>query len=89
MEDKDPLAELDESTRRYRRTEKAHEQSRNDVIAKVVAALQAGRRPTDVVRRSPFTDAYVRRIAREHGVKPDERYVRTVGSGQKKPEDEG
>lgn len=68
MDAKDPLDELEESTRRYRRTEKAHEQSRDDVIAKVVAALKADKRPTDVVKRSPFTDAYVRRIAREHGI---------------------
>jgi hypothetical protein len=68
MADRDPLDKLDESTRRYRRTEKAHEQSRDEVIADVVAALRAGERPTDVVRRSPFTDAYVRRIARDHGI---------------------
>jgi hypothetical protein len=63
-----PLDRLDETSRRYRRTERAHEQSRDAVIAAVVAALQAGERPTDVVRHSPFTDAYVRRIARQHGI---------------------
>ncbi|NJP24502.1 hypothetical protein FLW53_09810 [Microbispora sp. SCL1-1] len=66
----DLLAAIDESTRRYRETEKAHEASRQAVIACVIAALKGGERPTDVVRHSPFTDAYVRRIARRKGVAP-------------------
>lgn len=36
----------------------------------VVAALQAGARPTDVAEHSPFTDTYVRRIARQNGLAP-------------------
>ncbi|MBG0818189.1 hypothetical protein [Planomonospora sp. ID82291] len=64
----DPLDALDASTRRYRETEAEHEKSRTAVIADVVAALKAGQRPTDVVKHSPFTDAYVRRLAREHGI---------------------
>lgn len=71
--DSNPLSALEESTRRYRRTEKAHEQARDDVITAVVAALKAGERPTDVVARSPFTDAYVRRLARENGIAPARR----------------
>jgi len=67
--EKDPLDVIAESTRRYRRTEKAHEEARGAVVAAVVAALRAGKRPTDVVEHSPFTSAYVRRIAREHGIK--------------------
>ena len=65
-----PLAGLDASTRRYRKTEAAHEQSRDEVIAVVVAALRAGVRPTDVVAHSPFTAAYVRKIARDNGIEP-------------------
>lgn len=68
--EKDPLEALDESTRRWRETEQAHEESRKVLVADVVAALRAGKRPTDVVAHSPFTDAYVRRIARDHGVEP-------------------
>lgn len=79
MDERDPLDELEESTRRYRRTEKAHDQSRDDVIAKVVAALKADKRPTDVVKRSPFTDAYVRRIAREHGIEAKPRRKESDG----------
>jgi len=62
------LEALDASTRRYRETEAAHEESRQAVIADVLAALRAGERPTDVVARSPFTDAYVRKLARENGI---------------------
>jgi len=68
-----PLDALDNSTRRYRETEAAHEESRQAVIADVVAALRAGERPTDVVARSPFTDAYVRRLARENGIEAKSR----------------
>ena len=66
----DPLTALDTSTSRYRTTEAAHEQARQDVLADVVAALRAGERPTDVVDRSPFTAAYIRKVAREHGIEP-------------------
>lgn len=79
MAHKDPLGALDESTRRYRETEKAHEEARDAVIADVVAALKAGKRPTDVVEHSPFTAAHVRKIARDNGIEPAPR-----GGGPKK-----
>lgn len=68
MDDMDALDALVESTRRYRETERAHEQARGELIRCIVAALRAGKRPTDVAARSPFTDAYVRRVARENGI---------------------
>lgn len=77
----DELEALDEATRRYRRTEAAHAKSRDAAIAAVVAALHAGKRPTDVAARSPFTPAYVRRIAREHGIEPEERYKKWQADG--------
>ncbi|GAA2046726.1 hypothetical protein [Nocardiopsis rhodophaea] len=64
------LQALDDSTRQYRHTEAAHEKSRGASIAHVVTALRAGARPTDVVNRSPFSPAYVRKLAREHGIEP-------------------
>jgi hypothetical protein len=70
MDVEQALAELDATTRRYRRTEKAHDESRQAALAAVVAALKAGARPTEVTERSPFTDTYVRRIARENGIGP-------------------
>ena len=65
-----------DATRRYRQTEKVHERAREDVIAVVVKALEAGERPTDVTAWSPFTAAYVRKIAREHGIGAPERAER-------------
>ncbi|MFD9247662.1 MULTISPECIES: hypothetical protein [unclassified Streptomyces] len=61
---------LDQATQRYRETEEAHDQARKAAIAAVIAALKNGMRPTDVTERSPFTAAYVRRIARENGIEP-------------------
>ena len=41
---------------------------RNDHIAAVIAALKAGKRPTDVARWSPFSAAYLRKVVRLQGV---------------------
>jgi len=57
-----------DAARRYQKTEQAHERAREELVAVVVKALEAGERPTDVTSWSPFTAAYVRRIAREHGI---------------------
>ena len=57
-----------EATRRYRQTEKAHEDAREGVVAAVLKALEAGERPTDVTAWSPFTATYVRKIARANGI---------------------
>ncbi|MBF8192571.1 hypothetical protein ITP53_44205 [Nonomuraea sp. K274] len=70
MADRDPITALDDSTRRYRETEQAHEDARQAVIADALAALRAGKRPTDVVEHSPFTAAYVRKLARDNGIEP-------------------
>lgn len=70
MAENDPIAALDTSTRRYRETEQAHEKARQAVIADALAALRAGQRPTDVVEHSPFTAAYVRKLARDNGIEP-------------------
>lgn len=70
MAHKDPLDALDESTRRYRETEAAHEEARQAVVDDVLTALRAGKRPTDVVEHSPFTAAHVRKIARDNGIEP-------------------
>ncbi len=72
----DPMDELDEATRRYKATDAAHKESREAAIQAVVKALRSGAKPTPVANRSPFTPAYVRRVAREHGIEPDERYIR-------------
>ncbi len=62
------LEAVEGDTRRYRQTEAAHEKSRQAVTASVLAALRAGERPTDVAAKSPFTETYVRKLARENGI---------------------
>ena len=62
-----------DATRRYQQTEKAHERAREEVISAVVQALEAGERPTDVTSWSPFTAAYVRKLARGHGIEAPDR----------------
>jgi hypothetical protein len=58
------------ATRRYQRTEATHEDARREAINAVIAALRAGIGPTEVERLSPFTGAYIRKVARENGVPP-------------------
>jgi hypothetical protein len=62
------LEAVEQATSQYRRTEQAHEDSRGAVTAAVLAALRAGQRPTDVAAKSPFTETYVRRLARDNGI---------------------
>jgi hypothetical protein len=62
------LEAVERDTRRYHETEAAHEESREAITASVLAALRAGERPTDVAAKSPFTEVYVRKLARKHGI---------------------
>jgi hypothetical protein len=64
----EPIEELEAATAAYRQTEAAHEESRKRVTGAVLAALRAGERPTDVAAKSPFTETYVRKTARENGI---------------------
>ena len=66
----DPRRDLAEATRRYERTEVAHEEARQAAIDAVIAALRAGIGPAEVERLSPFTGAYIRKLARERGIPP-------------------
>lgn len=66
----DAREQLSAATKRYRRTEAAHETAREAVIMAVVAALRGGLSPTDVERLSPFSGAYIRKLAREHAIPP-------------------
>ena len=66
----DVRAELAAATRRYRKTEADHEEARRGAIAAALAALRAGVGPAEVERLSPFTGAYLRRLAREEGIPP-------------------
>jgi hypothetical protein len=64
------LEAIERDTRRYRDTDAAHEESRKAVTASVLAALRAGAKPTAVAAASPFSEIYVRKLARENGI-PD------------------
>jgi hypothetical protein len=64
----DDLEALDRATRRYHATEAAHEAARQESVAAVLRSLRRGRKPAVVVARSPFKDAHVRRLARDHGI---------------------
>jgi hypothetical protein len=66
----DPRQALGRASEQYRETERRHEQARQTVIDAVVVALRAGVPPVEVVALSPFSPAYVRALAREHGVPP-------------------
>jgi hypothetical protein len=66
----DPMTKLDQATEQYRETKDAFEEARTEAVMAVVDALRAGERPTDVTEHSPFTPAYVRRVARENGIEP-------------------
>lgn len=64
----DSMTKLDQATSQYREAKKAYEEARDAAADAVAEALRAGERPTDVTERSPFTAAYVRRIARDKGI---------------------
>lgn len=78
----DPRAQLTAATRRYRTTEADHEQARQAAISAVIAALRASIGPAEVARLSPFTPAYVRKIARDNGIPPAAPGPKRRDSGQ-------
>jgi hypothetical protein len=57
------MAAVDRDTSRYNDTGQAHDQARAALTGSVVAAVRAGARPALVAARSPFTEAYVRKLA--------------------------
>lgn len=61
-------------TRRQRDADRL-KQSSDALKELVLAALRDGQhRPTEVTKASGWTAAYVRKMAREAGIEPDERY---------------
>jgi nucleoid DNA-binding protein len=66
----DLRAQLRRANARYRRTDVAHQAAQQALVEVVVAALEAGIPPSEVVELSGFGTTYVRKIAREHGVPP-------------------
>jgi hypothetical protein len=66
----DPRAQLVAATKRYKATETDHEKARQAAISAVIDALKSSIGPVEVARLSPFTSAYVRKLARERGIPP-------------------
>lgn len=62
------MERLKTATRTYRRLADRAEEARKEVLDAALDALRAGERPTDVANESPFTPAYIRRIARLKGI---------------------
>lgn len=60
--------EIKAATRKYRRTEKAHEQARDELIAAIVNGLRNGVRPAEAEEDSPFKGAYIRRIRKDFDI---------------------
>lgn len=51
--------------------------ARKDLEDEIVAALRRKEKPTDVAKRAGYTYTTIRNLARDNGIPPDERYVRT------------
>ncbi|MFI7468654.1 hypothetical protein [Nonomuraea sp. NPDC049646] len=60
--------EIRAATRKYERTEKAHNQAREELIAAIVKGMRGGVRPVEAEEDSPFKGAYIRRIRDDHGI---------------------
>ncbi len=70
-EERDRLkAELAEDAKQYRRGEAMRKAASDRARPRAIALLRAGVGPSEVARLSPFTDAYIRRLARDAGIPP-------------------
>lgn len=71
MTDRDDLiAELEASNAQYEETKGAHKASAERATRAAEAAIKAGLPPADVVPRSPYSDAHLRKMRHRLGVKP-------------------
>ncbi|MGW4075954.1 hypothetical protein ACWELB_20995 [Streptomyces asiaticus] len=69
------LEDLEAAGARRKRDEERLKKSSTHLKEVVLAALRDGEhRPTDVAKASGWTPSYVRKMARENGIEPDERY---------------
>lgn len=65
--------DLDEATAQYNVAAHELEQAKERVIDAAMAELRAGVPPTRVARRTPFSDVFIRKLARVHGIEPAKR----------------
>jgi hypothetical protein len=69
------LADIEAAAAQRADDEAALQKSSEALKELVLAALRSGNhRPTDVTAASRWTAAYVRKLAREAGIEPNERY---------------
>jgi hypothetical protein len=69
------LAEIKAAGQRRKRDADRLKQSSDALKELVLAALRAGAHgPVKIANESGWTPAYVRKLARENGIEPDERY---------------
>jgi hypothetical protein len=73
MNTNEALEALNRTARTYLTTRSAHEAARKATHEAALAALRAGVAPTEVARRSPYTEAHVRKLARAAGIPPRQR----------------
>lgn len=64
------IEDLEIASARYHQAEAVYEEARKELAGAMLAALRAGERPADVAAKSPFTETYTRRLARDNGI-PD------------------
>jgi hypothetical protein len=76
VKETDEMTALAEAARAYRKTKEAHDAAAKTARELVLAALRAGYTVKQVTEEAPFTYAYVRGIAAEHGIPRDERKAR-------------
>lgn len=79
-EQDEAVAAQDASARRYTRADAAMADAREQAVEDALRSLRLGVPPSVVERHSPFTGSYIRRLARNAGIKGDPRYDRTGGS---------
>ncbi len=63
-------AALADQTRRYRRASATRKDASDKAMTTALDLLRAGVSPAEVARLSPFTDAYIRKTARDAGIPP-------------------
>lgn len=63
-------SDLVEATKRYKRADATRKEAGDAAIDSALKLLRAGVGPTEVAQLSPFTDAYIRKHARDAGIPP-------------------
>lgn len=80
------LADIEAAAARRAEDEARLHTSSDTLRHLVLDALRSGKhRPTDVTRASGWTGAYVRKLAREAGIEPNERYKARAAALRKTP----